>query len=353
MTRETKRAIWVTVIVTGIVLVLIYLGSRGLRDFDPALIGYCVATVFAIAALTYRYTRWLSRPPTNRYFKAGWTTFLSWGNFRRYTWLIPKAWFTDIFGQTFILRRGLQRWLMHMSIFWGVLLSLLITVPLTFGWIRFTLVPPDHYRLWFFGVGMVSFPISAGSGFAVFHALDFTAALLIVGLIIAIWRRLSDAGLLATQRFSFDLMPLVLLMAIAITGLALTASYDWWGGAYYSFIQLTHEVVVVLWLLSLPFGKFFHIIERPASIGVTLYQQVTHDVEQERHEAKDGAGVCRRCGQPLPSARFAADLKGVLNELGQDYQLDDDATKLQDFCPTCKRIIRGQSYYEVLGRRFL
>ena len=84
---------------------------------------------------------------------------------------------------------------------------------------------------------------------------------------------MTNVGLLAIQRFGFDLVPLVLLVAIAVTGLALTASSLFWGGRFYWFISLTHEVVVVLWLLSIPFGKFFHIIERPASIGVTLYHQ--------------------------------------------------------------------------------
>ena len=72
-------------------------------------------------------------------------------------------------------------------------------------------------------------------------------------------------GCCVTQRFGFDLMPLVLLFAIAVTGLALTASSLWWEGRYYWFISLTHQVVVVAWLLSLPFGKFFHIVQRPAS----------------------------------------------------------------------------------------
>lgn len=35
-------------------------------------------------------------------------------------------------------------------------------------------------------------------------------------------------GLRTTQRFGFDLAPLVLLFAIAVTGLALTASSLWW-----------------------------------------------------------------------------------------------------------------------------
>jgi hypothetical protein len=35
-------------------MTLIYLGSRGLKDFDSALIGYAVATVVTLAALVYR-----------------------------------------------------------------------------------------------------------------------------------------------------------------------------------------------------------------------------------------------------------------------------------------------------------
>src|SRR6186713_2623715 len=117
MRRELPAAALATAAV--LVLVgLIYVGSRGLRDFDSALIGYAVATVFASAAIVYRYTSWITRPPTWRYFRAGWTQFLSWSNFRRYSLLVPRAWWTDIFAQTFILKRGLQRWIMHMAIFW-------------------------------------------------------------------------------------------------------------------------------------------------------------------------------------------------------------------------------------------
>ncbi len=353
MNPTVKRAATVSTIATLVLLALIYIGSRGLKDFDPALIGYAVGTVFAFAALVYRYTVWISRPPTWRYFRAGWVNFLSWRNFRRYTVLIPKAWWTDILAQTFIKSRSTLRWIMHLSIFWGVILSLAVTVPLTFGWIHFTLVPPDRYKAWFFGFPILTFPIEAGAGFAIYHVLDFTAALLIIGLGIALWRRLNDAGLLATQRFGFDLLPLVMLFAIAITGLALTASSAWWDGKFYWFIALVHQVVVVLWLLSLPFGKFFHIIERPATVGVTLYQTVNQDVEHYGHLQEPLAGSCRRCGQHLPSPVFISDLKGVLHDLGQHYDLGDGRGTLQDYCPTCKRVLRGEAYYELMGKRFL
>jgi len=337
-------------------ILLIYLGSRGFRDFDPALIGYAVATVFAVAAIVYRYTVWIVRPPTWRYFKAGWVNFFSVKNFRRYTAFIPAAWWRDIFGQTFLLGRSFERWLMHMCISWGVILSCLITFPLTFGWFRFTLAGPDQYRMWFFGFPLFRFAIEGFVGFCIFHGLDFTAVLLMIGLGMALKRRLEDVGLRTTQRFGFDLVPLVLLFAIAITGLALTASATWWQGRYYWFISLNHQVLVVAWLLSLPFGKFFHIFQRPASIGVTLYQTVNQGLEQTPGEALS-SGVhpahCRRCQRELPSERFIEDLKATLGELGQRYELGPSEVLLQDYCPTCKRILRGQSYYAAAGRKLI
>lgn len=349
--RSARYATFVAVLAALVLILLIYIGSRGLRDFDSALIGYAVATLFALVALTYRYTLWISRPPTWRYFRAGWANFLSLRNFRRYTFLIPKAWWTDIFAQTFILKRGWQRWIMHMCIFWGVILSLAITLPLTFGWLHFTLLPHDQYRLWFFGLPLFVFPINSVIGFVIFHGLDFTAALLLVGLVIALWRRITDAGLLAIQRFGFDLVPIVLLVAIAVTGLALTASSTLWGGRYYWFLSLVHQVVVVVWLLSIPFGKFFHIIERPATIGVTLYQTVNQDVEHYGQQKQ--TGHCKRCNQELPSEQFVKDLEGVLGDLGQSYDLGGERGLLQDYCPTCKRVLRGEAYYQLMSNRFL
>ncbi len=350
MQRRNSAGI-LSAITTVVLLILIYLGSRGLKDFDSALIGYAVATVVTVAALVYRYTIWLTRPPTWRYFKGGWNSFLSWKNFRRYLTLIPKAWWTDIIAQTFIWRRSRQRWLMHMSIFYGVLISLLITVPLTFGWFHFTLIQPDNYQMWFFGLPIFQFPIEAGVGFSLFHGLDFSAVLLIIGLAIALWRRTRDAGLLVTQRFGFDLMPLLLLFAIAITGLALTASSLWWEGRFYWFISLTHQVVVVGWLLSLPFGKFFHIVERPASIGVTLYQTVNQDIAHD-HPQVEGAH-CARCGDDLPSPQFVHDLTATLGDLNQRYDLGEGRGLLQEYCPTCKRVMRGTAYYQLMGKKFL
>lgn len=350
--RQQRRLATVLAALTVVVPVaLIYAGSRGFRDFDSALVGYAVGTVTAAAALVYRYTLWVGRPATGRYFRAGWRSFFSWSNFRRYAFLVPVAWWTDIFAQTFILHRSFLRWLMHMCIFWGVVISLMITIPLAFGWLRFTLDPPMHYRLWIFGIKTFSLPLETVQAWVFFHALDFSAILLLIGVAIALWRRSTNSGLLATQRFGFDILPLVLLAAIAITGLGLTASTALWGGRYFWFVSLTHQVVVVGWLLVLPFGKFFHIIERPATIGVTLYQTVSQGAEH--YSGSSPVGACRRCGQQLPSAQFVVDIKATLDDLGQHYDLAPEAGNLQEYCPTCKRVIRGQAYFERMGKQFI
>lgn len=338
---------------TAVVLVaLVYVGSVEFRNFDAALIGYAVATVIAAAALAYRYTLWITKPPTWRYWRAGWRNLASWRNFRRYTLLVPRALWTDIFAQTFILRRSLTRWVMHMAIFWGVLLSLLVTVPLSFGWLRFTLANQGTYQVWVFGVPLATLPLDSFIAWSAFHVLDYTAVLLLIGLGIAFWRRATVAGLVNTQRFGFDLLPIFLLFAICVTGLALTASSVLWQGRFYTFISLSHQVVVVAWLLSLPYGKFFHIIERPASIGVTLYQQVTQGVEHEGLADEAPGAACRRCGEALPSRAFIADLEASLHELGMRFDLGPGG-ELQDYCPTCKRVLRAEAYYRAAGDRLI
>ena len=92
MARREVPAAALAVGAAFLLMVPIYVGSRGLKDFDSALAGYAVGTIFAVSGLVYRYTLWVTRPPTWRYFRAGWSNFLSWRNFRRYTLLIPKAW---------------------------------------------------------------------------------------------------------------------------------------------------------------------------------------------------------------------------------------------------------------------
>src|SRR5215467_263529 len=380
--RLRRRSIGAGIVAAFVLVLLIAIGSRGFHWFDAALIGYAVATIFAAAAVAYKYSFWLARPPTGRYWRRSWVLFFSYENFRRYTLLIPRA-IGDLFAQQFIRRRGLYRWITHQCIFWGVILSCLITFPLTFGWLRFTQTPSGLYQVWVFGFPFISTPVDSFLAFLLFHALDITAIILFIGLILAFNRRFHDLALISVQRFGFDIVPLALLMAIAVSGLALTADSTWLGGAYYWYISLTHESIVVLWLISLPFGKFFHIIERPATVGIELYWRTGEGTEMQR---------CARCGEEFAPVRFIQDLKKTLYDVGENYTLheapipvaqkdarlarreaqltredvqssgtavEEKDTGLlwwQDLCPTCKRVMRAQANLAALGRggnRFL
>lgn len=356
------RSLLAGIVATLLLMLLIVAGSRGFHWFDSALIGYAVGTIFAIAAVTYKYAFWLARPPTGRYWRRSWRLFLSAENFRRYSLLIPNA-IADLFSQQFIRQRGTYRWITHQCLFWGVLLSCAITFPLTFGWLRFTQTPHGFYQLWIVGFPLFIFPVASFIEFLLIHALDFTSLILMIGLILAFHRRFHDLALISVQRFGFDIVPLALLMAIAVSGLALTADSAWLGGAYYWYISLTHEMVVVLWLISLPFGKFFHLIERPATIGIELYWRTGEGTEMQK---------CARCAEEFAPGRFIQDLKKTLCDVGENYTLHEapvaqeegsvakdnvtGALWWQDLCPTCKRVMRGQANLAALGRngnRFL
>ncbi len=146
---------------------------------------------------------------------------------------------------------------MHFLIMWGCVLSALVTFPLVFGWVHFKLEGDLGYRAYVFG-----FPLNVMHGRSViawvtFHALDFTAIMVIAGCAIAIHRRLRDRGAIALQQFTLDFVPHMLLIAISVTGLMLTASSLWLNGYMYHFIALTHQATVIMTLFYLPFGKLF------------------------------------------------------------------------------------------------
>src|SRR5262245_65921810 len=109
------------------------------------------------------------------------------------------------------------------------------------------------------------------------------------GVMIAFRRRMIDHAAVTLQQFGQDILPLVLLFSISITGLMLTASYTWMKGYGYDFLAILHAITVIVTLLYLPFGKLFHIFQRPAQIGVTFYKDAGTRGEQ---------AVCRRCARP-------------------------------------------------------
>ena len=134
------------------------------------------------------------------------------------------------------------------------------------------------------------------------------------------------------QLFAQDVMPLVLLFAISITGLMLTASYTWMKGYGYDFLAILHAITVIVTLLYLPFGKLFHIFQRPAQIGVSFYKDAGALADQAR---------CARCGAAYASAMMVRDLMIVERELGFTYEMDEPTDHYQRICPRCRRALFG------------
>src|SRR3954471_3779277 len=332
--RNNHRAVLMGLGASSLLTALVVIGSRNLEHYDAALFGYTVASIVAFGALVYRYALWLRRPATRIYWRRGWQLFRQRKKFLANTASAAKTFTHNLVEQRFIARRGFSRWLMHALIMWGCLISALITFPLVFGWVHFELEGEHGYRAYVFGFPLNVMNGRAALAWVTFHALDFTAIMVIIGCAIAIRRRLRDRGAIALQQYILDFVPHLLLISICVTGLMLTASSLWLGGYMYSFIALSHQAVVIMTLFYLPFGKLFHVIQRPASIGVELYQRRAREMPQ---------AVCPRCGVEFASEMWIEDLKTVVEKLGFDYSMKDGRT-LQDYCPRCKRIMRGLAY---------
>jgi hypothetical protein len=166
---------------------------------------------------------------------------------------------------------------------------------------------------------------------------------------LAFRRRMIDHGAVAVQQFAEDILPLLMLFAISVTGLMLTASYTWMRGYAYDFLAILHAITVIFTLLWLPFGKFFHIFQRPAQLGVSFYKDAGRRGEQAH---------CRRCGVAFTSAMMVRDLATVERQLGFRYELESDgaggdtagaegrdgadgAAHYQEVCPRCRRALFG------------
>ncbi|MCA9446891.1 MAG: hypothetical protein KC931_07240, partial [Candidatus Omnitrophica bacterium] len=135
----------------------------------------------------------------------------------------------------------------------------------------------------------------------------------------------------AVQRFGEDILPLVLLFAITLTGLLLWVSYTWMHGSGYEFLAILHAITVIFTLLWLPFGKFFHIFQRPAQLGVAFYKD-TGEAGEQAH--------CRRCGDAYASRMHVEDLIEVEKQLGYRYDIADESIEhYQWICPRCRRSI--------------
>lgn len=331
-TEAIKAGAW-GIVFTTILGILIIVGSRNLSHFDAALIGYTFAVLFAVFGITYRYAMWLQRPPTAVYWRRGWQVFLQPKHIVANLFVWPQKLITDISLNSFIFRRGSMRGLTHMLIMWGCIIAGLITFPLVFGWIHFESVPAkmDHYRVFLFGFSTSEFAVHSWMGFLIFHGLVWSAFLVIAGVMLAMRRRMRDRSAAAVQEVIEDFMPLILLFSISLSGLLLTVSYTWMKGYAYDFLAVLHAITVIFTLLWLPFGKFFHIFQRPAQLGVSFYKEAG---------AKSEPALCRRCHQPYSSRMHIEDLIEVEKKLGYQYEVNQkDVEHYQWICPPCRRAL--------------
>ena len=326
--REITRATLWGALVAALVVAGILLGSRGLKDFDTALVPYAGATVFAAFGLGYRYAMWLQRPPTRLYWFRGWQIFLRPSRLPANVVLLARHLFASFGAQSFIARRGAARWAAHWFISWGCVIAALVTFPLSFGWIRFETLrdSQEQYQAFVFGLPVFRFPLGSPLALLAFNVLDLSAVMVLVGIGFAIWRRARDRGALAVQQLSSDLMPLFLLFAISVTGLLLTVSTHAARGFHYNFLSQFHAVTVIFTLLYLPFGKFFHIFQRPAQLSIEFYRRASAEGEQ---------AACLRCGAPFAGKLHIDDLKQVEAALAIDYV--SPGVHYQDVCPRCRR----------------
>jgi hypothetical protein len=327
----------------GALGIAILAGSRTLAHFDAALVAYTFACLFAAFGIVYRYVMWLQRPPTAMYFRRGWRIFLRPRAVLLNTVILVRRLLIEVLLNRFILARGQKRWAAHWLIMIGCVIAFAITFPLVFGWIHFeTVTRPqsfDIYRTYVFGFPVHDMPIRSVEAFIVFHGLVWAAFLVIAGVMLAMWRRMRESGAAAVQQFGEDFLPLILLFAISVTGLMLTASYTWMRGYAYDFIAILHAITVIFTLLWLPFGKFFHIIQRPAQLGVMFYR--------DRGAATPQA-LCKRCGTPFLSQLQVNDLMVVEQQLGFTYDSDDpEVDHYQWICPQCRRAMFGLSQGQI------
>lgn len=327
--NDVKHALFWGLSAAIVLLVAIFFGSNHLKHFDAALVPYTGACVFSAFGIGYRFSMWLRRPPTRKYWFQGWRIFLRParlpGNVLRFVRLFLR----DFVAQRFIEKRSHQRWIAHWLIAWGCILAAAVTFPLSFGWVHFESAATDQnvYRAFVFGQNVSTFRLGTVTALLTFNILDISAVMVLAGVALALFRRARDRGAIAVQQFSQDMMPLLMLFAISITGLFLTASTHLMRGLDYGFLSMLHAVTVIFTLLYLPFGKFFHIFQRSAQLGVQFYKDEGARGEQAK---------CIRCGEAFGSRLQVDDLKDVERGLQINYTLPDGG-HYQDVCPVCRR----------------
>ena len=151
--------------------------------------------------------------------------------------------------------------------------------------------------------------------------------LVLAGVFIFLRRRLRDPGALAVER-SGDFLALAGLFAVSVTGLFLTVSSTWLEGRFYSALNTIHALTVILGLMYIPFGKLFHIFQRPGEPRRRLLQ-----AGQRRGRASASAGGAAR----RSPARSRSPTSRRCSRRSASTTRIDGGGNYQDTCPRCRR----------------
>ena len=297
----------------SILIAAIGLGSHGYAHLDPALFGYLGATLVAAFALAWRASAFWRRPASAFYARA---LFAAVRDPRR-VWRTVAYAGRDLAAQDFIRRRSTTRWLAHLLLSLGTVVSFAITLPLVFGWMFFQPAGDRAYRVVLFGMPTLRFDVDGAVGWLLFHGLSLAAVAVVLGAVYFLqfrWRARRLPGATA----SFALAPLALLVVVAVTGLALPASRNW--PAVFSIAAALHQVSVVVLLVALPFSKLGHVLVRPLQLGARAVR------------ARDAAWRrCAGCGAELAPAAQQQAVSELLAARGLRF------TTHVEHCQACRR----------------
>lgn len=305
-----------------VLIILMYIGSRFFTHIDLALYGYMVGTVVFIGGFYYRFIAWAERPPTKLLIKKGLKLL-----FRKST---PQTSMEHLATYRFIWNRGVYRWVQHVLLGWGCILSAFVTFPLVFGWMYFTMENNQTYTVVGFGINLMRIDAEGWIAFLFFNALNITAFMVIAGACMAIYRRIGHMQARAEQSFVYDFLPLYLLLFISITGLMLTGSNIFLHGWGHPVITVVHQWSVIITLIYIPFGKLAHIPFRPMSVLTKNYRE---------HYAAKQMKACQVCGTEFVSVEQSSDVIDILQQNKIAFNMND-GFNLAELCLPCRRKYR-------------
>ena len=259
--RLTRRPLVDASVVTALLLATVWLGSRGGRDLDPALFGYAARDGRRGLRRDVAGECLLAAPGFGRL----WTRAAR--SARR-----PRRFFADapLGGHATSRRRRsshaapVSAGLAHMALSLGTLASFAITIPLVFGWLHFEADGQSHYRPMLFGFPAgPALAIDGIPAWFVFHGLALAGARGDARDRLLPRRSPPDAQRIPGVTSGRHVAPLVLLLVVALSGLALPASRT--SPVAFAIASRVHELAVIVLLVALPFSKLAHVLIRPAA----------------------------------------------------------------------------------------